>query len=368
MPGSQSKRRSATILTALGIEGERGAEPQSPQKSFARPPGQRREPSSPMTTRTDPGAGQAEAAAACQAVLAARQVAVERALHQRRVDLESAGAAAAPAGDGEVDIRGHGWTDTAPRPVYHGAAPPLTAAHDHHAWPSRGLPHPGDLRSLAGSISVLTARYLPGVSSIDQGSLQAIFIMLGATIAFGKAALAQRLAGRWEAPKTDAPSDGVDLPLDDGEVDAERGPRAGRGPRSGAPPPRRTRSRRRTPSTARSSTSMTWRRLDDLLAAPVAAGNGDERHDRQTGHRQAAHRASTSSTSGSDVVAALLERAAEATPPSRSRPRTWPNQAKPDGPRHPSSAASAGDQRRQGARRRRRSARSGPSSPPTPRV
>ena len=40
---------------------------------------------------------------------------------------------------------------------------------------------------LAASISVLAARYLPGVD-IDQGSLQAIFIA-GATIAFGKAAI-----------------------------------------------------------------------------------------------------------------------------------------------------------------------------------
>jgi hypothetical protein len=40
---------------------------------------------------------------------------------------------------------------------------------------------------LAGSISVLIAKYMPGVT-IDNGQLQAVFIA-GATIAFGKAAL-----------------------------------------------------------------------------------------------------------------------------------------------------------------------------------
>src|SRR5512133_1834213 len=49
---------------------------------------------------------------------------------------------------------------------------------------------------LAGSISVLAARYLPGVD-IDQGSLQAIFIA-GATIAFGKAALWLKGWQDWE--------------------------------------------------------------------------------------------------------------------------------------------------------------------------
>ena len=42
-------------------------------------------------------------------MLAARAVAVERAL-QRRVDLEAHGAAAAAAGDGQLDVRGHAWT------------------------------------------------------------------------------------------------------------------------------------------------------------------------------------------------------------------------------------------------------------------
>ena len=65
---------------------------------------------------------------------------------------------------------------------------------------------------LAGSISVLAARYLPGVD-IDQGSLQAIFIA-GATIAFGKAALWLKGWQDWEKREADAPSDVVDLPDD----------------------------------------------------------------------------------------------------------------------------------------------------------
>jgi hypothetical protein len=63
---------------------------------------------------------------------------------------------------------------------------------------------------LAGSISVLAARYLPGVN-IDQGSLQAIFIA-GATIAFGKAALWLKGWQDWEKREADASSDVVDLP------------------------------------------------------------------------------------------------------------------------------------------------------------
>jgi hypothetical protein len=65
---------------------------------------------------------------------------------------------------------------------------------------------------LAGSISVLAARYLPGVD-IDQGSLQAIFIA-GATIAFGKAALWLKGWQDWEKREADAPSEVVDLPDD----------------------------------------------------------------------------------------------------------------------------------------------------------
>jgi hypothetical protein len=63
---------------------------------------------------------------------------------------------------------------------------------------------------LAGSISVLAARYLPGVN-IDEGSLQAIFIA-GATIAFGKAALWLKGWQDWEKREADASSDVVDLP------------------------------------------------------------------------------------------------------------------------------------------------------------
>ena len=65
---------------------------------------------------------------------------------------------------------------------------------------------------LAGSISVLAARYLPGVN-IDQGSLQAVFIA-GATIAFGKAALWLKGWQDWEKREADAAGDVVDLPDD----------------------------------------------------------------------------------------------------------------------------------------------------------
>ena len=65
---------------------------------------------------------------------------------------------------------------------------------------------------LAGSISVLAARYLPGVD-IDQGSVGAIFIA-GATIAFGKAALWLKGWQDWEKREADASGDVVDLPDD----------------------------------------------------------------------------------------------------------------------------------------------------------
>jgi hypothetical protein len=71
---------------------------------------------------------------------------------------------------------------------------------------------------LAGSISVLAARYLPGVD-IDQGSLQAVFIA-GATIAFGKAALWLKGWQDWEKREADAAGGEVDLPHDDGEAEA----------------------------------------------------------------------------------------------------------------------------------------------------
>jgi hypothetical protein len=74
---------------------------------------------------------------------------------------------------------------------------------------------------LAGSISVLAARYLPGVD-IDQGSLQAIFIA-GATIAFGKAAIWLKGWQDWEKREADAAGGEVDLPHDDGEAQASAG-------------------------------------------------------------------------------------------------------------------------------------------------
>jgi len=74
---------------------------------------------------------------------------------------------------------------------------------------------------LAGSISVLAARYLPGVD-IDQGSLQAIFIA-GATIAFGKAALWLKGWQDWEKREADASGDIADLPLDHAEVHDDDG-------------------------------------------------------------------------------------------------------------------------------------------------
>ena len=74
---------------------------------------------------------------------------------------------------------------------------------------------------LAGSISVLAARYLPGVD-IDEGSLQAIFIA-GATIAFGKAALWLKGWQDWEKREADAHGDIADLPLDHAEVHDDDG-------------------------------------------------------------------------------------------------------------------------------------------------
>lgn len=101
---------------------------------------------------------------------------------------------------------------------------------------------------LAGSISVLAARYLPGVD-IDQGSLQAIFIA-GATIAFGKAALWLKGWQDWEKRQESAPVADVDLPVHD---DAAEG-----GPDFDADAP-----------------DFDDSDLDELLAAPAAAGNED---------------------------------------------------------------------------------------------
>jgi hypothetical protein len=124
---------------------------------------------------------------------------------------------------------------------------------------------------LAGSISVLAARYLPGVD-IDQSSLQAIFIA-GATIAFGKAALWLKGWQDWEKREADAPGDVADLPLDHAEVhddsgldqepapaedaDAETDPVAEEDPVDGE------------------ELDFDDGDLEDLLAAPVAAGNED---------------------------------------------------------------------------------------------
>jgi hypothetical protein len=110
---------------------------------------------------------------------------------------------------------------------------------------------------LAGSIAVLAARYLPGVD-IDQSSLQAIFIA-GATIAFGKAALWLKGWQDWEKREADASSAEVDLPHDDGEVDAgaEADPVGEEDPVDGE------------------ELDFDESDLDDLLAAPVAAGHED---------------------------------------------------------------------------------------------
>ena len=120
---------------------------------------------------------------------------------------------------------------------------------------------------LAGSISVLAARYLPGVD-IDQGSLQAIFIA-GATIAFGKAALWLKGWQDWEKREADAPGGVADLPLDhadDGldqepalaeDAVAEEDPDAEEDPVDGE------------------ELDFDDGDLEDLLAAPIAAGTED---------------------------------------------------------------------------------------------
>jgi hypothetical protein len=122
---------------------------------------------------------------------------------------------------------------------------------------------------LAGSISVLAARYLPGVD-IDQGSLQAIFIA-GATIAFGKAAIWLKGWQDWEKREADTASAEVDLPHDDGEADADAGLAQDAAleedpmeedPVDGEEPDF-------------DDGDFDDGDLDDLLAAPVAAGNGD---------------------------------------------------------------------------------------------
>jgi hypothetical protein len=120
---------------------------------------------------------------------------------------------------------------------------------------------------LAGSISVLAARYLPGVD-IDQGSLQAIFIA-GATIAFGKAALWLKGWQDWEKREADAPSDVVDLPDDhtgsgfDEELAAAHDAATEADPAEEEDP------------VDGEGLDFDDGDLDDLLAAPVAAGTED---------------------------------------------------------------------------------------------
>jgi hypothetical protein len=124
---------------------------------------------------------------------------------------------------------------------------------------------------LAGSICVLAARYLPGVD-IDQGRLQAIFIT-GATIAFGKAALWLKGWQDWEKRQADAPSDIVDLPLDDGKVDADAGlaqdTAVAQDPSDDGDP-----IEEEDPVDGE-ELDFDDSDLDDLLGAPVAAGNED---------------------------------------------------------------------------------------------
>jgi hypothetical protein len=124
---------------------------------------------------------------------------------------------------------------------------------------------------LAGSICVLAARYLPGVD-IDQGRLQAIFIT-GATIAFGKAALWLKGWQDWEKRQADAPSDIVDLPVDDGKVDADAGlaqdSAVAQDPSDDGDP-----IEEEDPVDGE-ELDFDDSDLDDLLGAPVAAGNED---------------------------------------------------------------------------------------------
>ena len=124
---------------------------------------------------------------------------------------------------------------------------------------------------LAGSICVLAARYLPGVD-IDQGRLQAIFIT-GATIAFGKAALWLKGWQDWEKRQADAPSDIVDLPVDDGKVDADAGlaqdSAVAQDPSDDGDP-----IEEQDPVDGE-ELDFDDSDLDDLLGAPVAAGNED---------------------------------------------------------------------------------------------
>lgn len=123
---------------------------------------------------------------------------------------------------------------------------------------------------LAGSICVLAARYLPGVD-IDQGRLQAIFIA-GATIAFGKAALWLKGWQDWEKRQESAPVADVDLPThDDAEsgADFDEGSVLAESPLDDEDPVDEE-----DPVDAEEP-DFDDSDLDDLLAAPAAAGNED---------------------------------------------------------------------------------------------
>jgi hypothetical protein len=120
---------------------------------------------------------------------------------------------------------------------------------------------------LAGSISVLAARYLPGVD-IDQGSLQAIFIA-GATIAFGKAALWLKGWQDWEKREADAPSDVVDLPDDHAGSGFDQEPVAAQDAAA------EDDGLEEEDPIDGEALDFDDADLDDLLAAPVAAGDED---------------------------------------------------------------------------------------------
>jgi hypothetical protein len=131
---------------------------------------------------------------------------------------------------------------------------------------------------LAGSISVLAARYLPGVD-IDQGSLQAIFIA-GATIAFGKAALWLKGWQDWEKRQADAPGDVVDLPDDHAGSGFDEGPAGAEDAALGQEPdPAQDAAPDEDPVQEEDPVDgeeldFDESDLDDLLGAPIASGNG----------------------------------------------------------------------------------------------
>jgi hypothetical protein len=125
---------------------------------------------------------------------------------------------------------------------------------------------------LAGSISVLAARYLPGVD-IDQGSLQAVFIA-GATIAFGKAALWLKGWQDWEKREADVADAEVDLPHDDGDADADAGVEQDAGLAPDAAAEDDPIEEDEDPVDGE-ELDFDDGDLDDLLAPPVAAGAED---------------------------------------------------------------------------------------------